>query len=73
MAACFLAGTVKDHDARRLQRAAQLFAADDRIHGAHLPHQQGLSAVRLSGTYAGQSAAPVQGLSGHLTWDGHFI
>lgn len=48
-------GTVKNHDAHRSQRAAELLAKNHRIHGTHIPHQQSLLTVQLHRTHAGQT------------------
>jgi len=55
-----LTGTLKDHDAHRLQRASELPAENHRIHGTHLPHQQSLLSVQLHRAHAGQTHTHTQ-------------
>lgn len=40
-------GTLQDYNAGDFQRATQLLAASDRVHGAHLPHPPGQHFLRL--------------------------
>lgn len=47
-------GTVKNHNAHRIQRATELPAENDRVHGTHLPHQQSLLAAWVHRAHAGQ-------------------
>lgn len=44
---CVFSGTLQNYNASDFQRAAQLPAASDRIHGAHIPYTPGQLLVRL--------------------------
>lgn len=44
---CLFLGALQDYNASDFQRAAQLLAASDGVHGAHLPHPPGQRLLRL--------------------------